>query len=66
MTVQVEDNLCKGCEICVFYCPVHILVLGEETNAKGYRVVRVTDPEQCTRCRLCEFNCPDLAINIED
>jgi len=66
MTVRIEGDLCKGCEICVYYCPVEILVMSDETNAKGYRIVQVTNAEDCIQCRLCEFNCPDLAINIEE
>jgi len=65
-SINIDANLCNGCEICVYFCPVDILVLGEESNANGYRVVRVTDLGRCAGCRLCEYNCPDLAISVED
>ena len=50
---------CKGCGICVAFCPVKILTLENEK-------VKVVSPEKCTSCGLCEMRCPDFAIYLEE
>ena len=50
---------CKGCGICVAFCPVKILTLENDK-------VKVTEPEKCISCGLCEMRCPDFAIYLED
>jgi len=56
---HIHRDWCKGCGICVHYCPKSVLELDE--NDKVYAV----RPEDCICCRLCEYRCPDLAIEIE-
>jgi len=36
----------------------------EDLNAKGYYVPVVAQPENCTKCRMCELVCPDFAIEV--
>ncbi|MDD5288789.1 MAG: 4Fe-4S binding protein, partial [Dehalococcoidales bacterium] len=60
--VHITDARCKGCGFCVEFCPQHILLQTKETNAKGYRVVRVSEPEKCSGCGLCSKYCPEFAI----
>lgn len=49
---------CKGCGICVTFCPKHVLELDEMEKVVAVRV------EDCICCRLCELRCPDLAIEV--
>jgi len=63
--VYVDIAVCKGCALCIHYCPRAVFSLASRHNEKGYIVAEVTNPEQCTGCRLCEISCPDLAIYIE-
>ena len=53
----IDSNWCKGCGICVEYCPKKILKLENNTIA-------VEDIEKCILCGLCELRCPDYAIYI--
>lgn len=48
------------------YCPKQILKKSERRNAKGYVPPMAADPEQCSKCRICELICPELAITLED
>lgn len=56
--IKIYEKMCKGCEICVAFCPVKILEMD------GLIAV-VNDPDKCTKCMLCELRCPDFAITVE-
>ena len=55
---------CKGCELCVRYCPRDVLEISDEMNEKGYHPPRAVRPERCVACRLCELLCPEFCIYI--
>jgi len=56
--IEVNREWCKGCGICVAFCPRQVLEAGP--NGKPL-VVR---PEACIWCELCELRCPDYAIEL--
>ena len=58
--VHVFDNWCKGCGLCIEFCPADVLVLGTDNRP------RPIYPENCTACRWCELHCPDFAIFVTD
>jgi len=58
--VTVFPNWCKGCGLCVEFCPADVLAQGGEGR------VIVAHPERCTACRWCERHCPDFAIFVTD
>ena len=49
---------CKGCGICVEFCPKNVLAL------EGEKAV-IQNPDQCVYCGQCEQRCPDYALYIE-
>jgi 2-oxoglutarate ferredoxin oxidoreductase subunit delta len=53
----VRERYCKGCNICVSFCPKQVLVL---KNGKVFP----ERPELCIGCRMCELRCPDFAIEV--
>ena len=55
--VTINQQWCKGCGICVAFCPKAALKL------VGDKAVPVS--ELCVACGMCELYCPDLAISVE-
>jgi len=55
----IRERYCKGCNICVAFCPKQVLVLRDGK-------VFAERPELCIGCRLCELRCPDFAIEVRE
>lgn len=61
---QVNAERCKGCGLCVEFCPRHLLKLDETLNAAGYHPAVLHDGEKCTACTLCAEVCPESGIRV--
>ena len=46
---------CKGCGICVAFCPREVLAM-----VKGK--VSIANANDCVQCGMCENLCPDFAV----
>lgn len=62
--IEIKDDWCKGCGICIERCPVDALEESDKLNKKGIRPPRLKEENECNYCRLCELICPDLAITV--
>jgi len=64
--VRINQDLCKGCGLCVAACPKNLIRLCTlEVNKKGYHPARFEDPNgMCIYCAQCAVMCPDVAIEI--
>jgi 2-oxoglutarate ferredoxin oxidoreductase subunit delta len=62
--IEVNDDWCKGCNICIERCPRNALEQSDRINKKGVRPPQLKKNNECNDCRLCELICPDLAINV--
>ncbi len=60
VNVLVDRELCKACGICITLCSTHVF------DADGGGQAVAARPEECTVCRLCEWHCPDFAIEVLD
>jgi indolepyruvate ferredoxin oxidoreductase beta subunit len=58
VSLEITDEWCKSCDICVKMCPERCLALDER------QIARLVNPEACTGCRVCEWLCPDFAIAV--
>lgn len=56
-SLTVVKEWCKGCGICVAFCPKGVLILKNEK-------VEIENIELCIQCGQCELRCPDFAIYL--
>jgi len=65
--VCVVKDRCKGCGLCVAFCPVQVLRMsGAGLNIKGYPYAEYVPGEKvCIGCGQCALVCPDVAIQVE-
>ncbi len=63
--IVIDEDICKGCGLCVDACPREILKIDEEKrNAGGYHPVTITLQDECISCALCAEICPDVVIEV--
>ena len=62
--VMVDEELCKGCGLCVSVCPRHIIGFARTINSRGFHPAVVLKPNACTGCVHCALMCPDACITI--
>jgi 2-oxoglutarate ferredoxin oxidoreductase subunit delta len=55
----IKRDWCKGCGICIEFCPQDALSMDDMEKAI------LEYPEKCNSCGICELRCPDLAIELE-
>lgn len=64
--IQIDEDLCKGCEICINFCPKNVFDTSDKINKRGYYLPVVGRIEDCIYCKLCELLCPEFAIIITE
>ena len=57
-TLELEQDTCIGCGICVMVCP-HAVFQMEGKKA------RIVDRDACMECGACAKNCPTVAISVK-
>jgi 2-oxoglutarate ferredoxin oxidoreductase subunit delta len=57
--VSINSKWCKGCGICVAFCPKNTLDLDREGKAFQAR------QDDCIGCGMCALYCPDLAVTVD-
>ncbi len=64
--VWVNEQRCKGCDLCVSVCPAGVLGMGVKPTHVLGKVAKVAYPESCIGCYKCELGCPDFAIYVAE
>jgi 2-oxoglutarate ferredoxin oxidoreductase subunit delta len=63
--IHIDEDFCKGCNICVEMCATDVFTISTQINSKGYYVPVPTYAERCGGCMICELSCPELAVILE-
>lgn len=62
--VVVDEERCKGCELCVEVCPEDALEPSPSLNSFAYHPILLKEDNSCTGCALCAQVCPDVALEV--
>lgn len=63
--VTINEERCKGCDLCVVACPVDVLSLQpKEVNNRGYHYAYAKHADKCIGCAACATVCPDGCIEV--
>lgn len=64
--VTFNEDICKGCELCVIACPKKLISLNTDIiNKKGYNPAHIINMDECIACASCAVMCPDSVITVE-
>lgn len=62
--IIIDASRCKGCRLCVVFCPKGVISMSSGFNLRGINPAEVTDQAACSGCLNCAVICPDAAIEI--
>ncbi len=62
--IEIDREFCKGCQICMEFCPANCISLSDDLNAAGYLPASFNDNGNCTGCAICALVCPDVCIEV--
>jgi 2-oxoglutarate ferredoxin oxidoreductase subunit delta len=63
-SIEISRELCKGCELCISFCPKGLIESSSKLNAGGYSPAVFNDNGECTGCAVCALVCPEVAIEV--
>jgi len=62
--IIIDQERCKGCCLCMAFCPRGSIVIAKRLNIKGYFPADFVDKQECTGCATCALMCPEAAIEV--
>ena len=61
LTLEIREDGCRGCEMCVDICPTKCLTYDHDAHK-----ARVVELDDCIGCLSCRYLCPSGAIVHSD
>lgn len=62
--VTFLEERCKGCGLCIEFCPKNCMGFSDHLNSQGYHPARLTEAGKCISCAICARMCPDVVIEV--
>ena len=62
--VVINREKCKGCFLCVNFCPKGLLKKSVKLNQRGLNFVEFDLTGECIGCAQCAIICPDGCIQV--
>ncbi|MCM8792397.1 MAG: 4Fe-4S binding protein [Candidatus Omnitrophica bacterium] len=63
--IKIDKERCKGCLLCVNFCPHGLVKKGFQLNKRGINYVEFLDKDNaCLGCMQCAIICPDACIEV--
>ena len=62
--IDISREFCKGCEMCISFCPQKMISMSSELNGSGYSTAVFGKGNECTGCAVCAVVCPEGAIEV--
>ena len=63
--VKVDRKRCKGCRLCVVFCPKKNIQIDTKANEAGVYPALICLEDSCTGCGMCVVMCPEACLEIE-
>jgi len=60
----IDEEMCKGCGLCVSVCPRRAMGLANHINSRGFHPAAPLYLDKCTACAQCALMCPEVCITI--
>lgn len=64
-SITINEELCKGCGLCINACPKKVIEASNESNKAGYFPAKPVNLQNCIGCAMCAQMCPDVCITVE-
>jgi len=62
--IIINSDKCKGCLLCVSFCPKGLIKKSPSLNKKGLNFVEFSLSADCIGCMQCAVICPDCCIEV--
>ncbi|MCK9603270.1 MAG: 4Fe-4S dicluster domain-containing protein [Candidatus Omnitrophica bacterium] len=62
--IIINKDRCKGCLLCVSFCPKGSIKVDNNFNRQGVKPVKFDDNPECLGCMMCAIICPDCCIEV--
>jgi 2-oxoglutarate ferredoxin oxidoreductase subunit delta len=78
--ITIDREKCKGCLLCISFCPKGLISVDKDLNRRGVKPVKFSrqanlneggiplkagnETPECLGCAMCAIICPDCCIEV--